>query len=478
MNYADSFETPEAVHMPNGLERVLERLSATNNANFGVTIAAPLLSPAQLFLAWPGEPAILWSASDQSCEVGLGSSAQCQGTGPNYLESIIEQAEQLVLAFQCVGVGAAATEPRFYGGYSSSPLNAGSSHWHDFPRAEFALPRVLYRSIANRASLTLFVAKSEILDAAARDEYLGQLRGLIALPRSSGGSIGCKGPNLLRRTDNPVREKWDQHVAKACEMLKRHELEKVVLAREVWLLCSAQPDIETVLQKLLGRRDGSVCFALRRGGSTFLGATPERLVSRRGSEIIAEALAGSAGSSDAIALQRLQSDNKNQLEHSLVVREIVARLQSLGARVDAPEAPQLRHFGHLVHLYTLLKARKLAPPHLLLLAKQLHPTPAVGGVPVNRALEFIRDHEAFDRGRYANPVGWFDASGDGELAVALRSGLITGREVRLYAGAGLVPGSEADAEWNETDLKFRSLFDALDLKQEGQLPEPTWYVRP
>ncbi len=477
MNGPGNFETTQA-RMLDGLERVLERLSATDNVNLSVTIAAPLLSPARLFLAWPSEPGVLWCASSEGCEVGLGSSAQCQGWGPNYLASVIEQAEQYAFAFQCVGVGAAATEPRFYGGYSSSQLNAGSNYWRDFPRAEFTLPRVLYRSIARRASLTLFVARSEILDSATREKYLAQLRALIALPPGSGGSVGRQGPNLLRRTDNPVREKWGQHVVQACEMLNRGELEKVVLAREMWLLCSAQPDIEAVLLRLLGRRDGSVCFALRRGGSTFLGATPERLVCRRGSEIITEALAGSAASSDTTALQQLKSDGKNQLEHSLVVREIVARLKSLGAQVDAPEVPQLRHFGHLVHLHTLLKARKLAAPHLLQLAEQLHPTPAVGGVPLKRALEFIRDHEAFDRGRYANPVGWFDVGGDGELAVALRSGLITGREVRLYAGAGLVRGSEADAEWNETDLKFRSLFDALDLRQEGEMPEPTWHDCP
>lgn len=243
----------------------------------------------------------------------------------------------------------------------------------------------------------------------------------------------------------------------------RGELEKVVLARELLLCCSSAPDIEGILQRLLGRRDGSVCFALRKGSSTFLGATPERLVSRKGSLILTEALAGSAAANDPLAVESLISDRKNQLEHSLVVREIVSRLKALGAEIGEAGMPTLRRFGPLVHLQTSLMARKLGAPHVLQLAEHLHPTPAVGGVPRQQALEFIRNHETFDRGRYASPIGWFDRNGDGEFSVALRSGLLFGDKLRLFAGAGIVDGSDPDAEWCETELKFRSFLEALEL---------------
>jgi isochorismate synthase len=264
-------------------------------------------------------------------------------------------------------------------------------------------------------------------------------------------------------------------VDEACQLIGRGDLEKVVLAREILLCCHVSPDVSRILARLLNRNDDSVCFALRRGTSTFLGATPERLVSRRGAQIVTEALAGSAAAGDPAALQDLLASKKNQLEHSLVVREIMARLQAIGAEINVPEAPQLRQFGPLTHIHTLLKARKIGAPHVLMLGKHLHPTPAVGGIPLQRALDFIRDHEAFDRGRYASPVGWFDCNGDGELAVAIRAGLLTGRDVRLYAGAGLVQGSEATAEWAETELKLHSFLDALGLKPEGGHQLQSWH---
>ena len=115
MNCADTVDTPSVFRVPNGLGRVLERLSETDNVSFGVTIAAPVISPSQLFLAWPGESAVLWSSSADCCEVGLGTSARCQGSGPNRIATIIEKAEQVAFGFQGVGVGAAAAEPRFFG---------------------------------------------------------------------------------------------------------------------------------------------------------------------------------------------------------------------------------------------------------------------------------------------------------------------------------------------------------------------------
>jgi isochorismate synthase len=300
--------------------------------------------------------------------------------------------------------------------------------------------------------------------------FIEMLQSLTILPPRDHDCANHPATRLLRRSDNPNRDRWDDHVREACRLLALGDLEKVVLAREMLLCCSSAPDIGAILEQLLERRDGSVCFALRRGSSTFLGATPERLVSRRGSQILTEALAGSAAASDPAAAQALLSGRKNQLEHSLVVREIMARLRSLGAEVAETTAPKLRAFGPLVHLHTSLIARKQAPPHVLQIAEHLHPTPAVGGIPRERALQFIRLHEDFDRGRYASPVGWFDRNGDGEFSVALRSGLLCGREARLYAGAGIVRGSDADAEWSETELKFRSFLDALGLATERDAP--------
>ena len=479
MNCEDTWARSDADSLPNLLERVLKRLSLTDAANLGLTIGAPILAPAQFFVALPNEPAVLWRAHPESCEVGLGSATVCVGTGPDPLRSIIEQSEMSFRGFQGAGFGASAVDPRFFGGFPYAPFNHGSDQWRGFSDAEFTLPRILYRSVSSQASLTLFVSRSEILSSNDRASYIELLlRFTAAMPE--GGSKGASrlAPSLIRRADSPNRENWNQYVHDACHLIARGELEKVVLAREMLLSCSAAPDVTRILEQLLSRNDGTVCFALRRGSSTFLGATPERLVSRRGTQIVTEALAGSAAVSGPAALQDLLASDKNQLEHLLVVREIMARLQAIGAEISTPEAPQLRQFGPLTHLHTLLKAHKLGAPHVLVLGEQLHPTPAVGGIPFQRALDFIRTHEAFDRGRYASPVGWFDRNGDGELAVALRTGLLTGRDVRLYAGAGLVKGSEAGSEWAETELKFQSFLDALGLKTEDGAQLQTWHERP
>jgi len=454
--------------LPTTLERVLARLALTKNRNFGITVAAPIIPPAQVFLALPNEAAMLWATAPGVCEVALGAAMSCSGSGHGRAQTIIERADLAFRDFQGVGLGAAAIEPRFFGGLSYASARKNESSWSSFLDSEFALPRLLYRASANRAAVTLFASKHEIRDPALRAQFVEAVQTMTQLVPQDRSRMSRESLLIEQRIDTPDRTQWGRHVLDACRLFEEGQLEKAVLAREILLICNRQPDIQSILEQLLGRAEGSVCFALRRASAIFLGATPERLVSRRGPQISTEALAGSAANSGELP-EQLLSDTKNQLEHSLVVREIVARLQRLGADVSVPSAPQLRRFAGLSHLYTSLQARKLASPHVLTLADHLHPTPAVGGIPLERALEFIFAHEAFDRGRYAGPVGWFDGNGDGEFAVALRSGLLSGREVRLYAGAGLVQGSEPDAEWRETDLKFRSLLDALGLTRVPDL---------
>jgi menaquinone-specific isochorismate synthase len=446
------------------LERVLLRLSSTTAVQLGVTVAVPVMPSAQLFLAMPDEPAMLWATKSTICDVALGAARVCAATGPDRLHSIVRQAEHCLGEYQCLGLGASATLPRFFGGFSFFSSQRASTDWHDFPDADFTLPRFLYRSNGNQASLTLFASRLEIADPTGRQVLIESIHRLLASESAPQRNAPASSIGLLERIDNPNREQWGKSVNEACRLLNLGQLEKVVLAREMLLRCTAAPDIASVIERLLGPDDGSVRYAQRRGTSTFLGATPERLVSRTGSKIVTEALAGSAAADDPEALLALLEGDKDRREHNLVVQQIVNKLRALGAEVSEPQEPELQRFGPLLHLHTLLSARKLAAPHVLLLGEHLHPTPAVGGVPTELALDFLRAHESFDRGRYASPVGWFDRNGDGELAVALRSGLICGREVRLHAGAGLVRGSEAEGEWRETELKFRCLLDAIGLR--------------
>ena len=246
-------------------------------------------------------------------------------------------------------------------------------------------------------------------------------------------------------------------VERALANIYAGELEKVVVARCTALSFDAPIDVCDVLREL---EASEYCtrFAIRCANTTFLGATPERLVRLTGNVVDTEALAGSGDSESATALLESQ---KERIEHDLVVQEIVKRLAPWCDSLDYPKTPEVRALKHLVHLHTPIHGRLKVREHVLDVVGRLHPTPAVGGLPGLRAQRFIADHEPVPRGWYASPIGWFDAEGDGEFAVGLRSGAFVGDRAYLYAGNGIVKDSDPASEYAETKLKLASLSAAL-----------------
>jgi isochorismate synthase len=190
-------------------------------------------------------------------------------------------------------------------------------------------------------------------------------------------------------------------------------------------------------------------------------------LSKRGSHVTTEALAGTLPRTTAplteLSAQLLSSD-KDRREHELVVTAIQQRLGTLCSEVAAPTSPQIRVLPHLLHLHTPIHATTRAShTNIRELVAALHPTPAMGGTPSAPALQLIADYEPQPRGYYAGPVGWWDEQGDGEFAVAIRSGVITADTAYVYAGAGIVRGSDAALEYAETAAKMRTLLDALGI---------------
>jgi menaquinone-specific isochorismate synthase len=238
------------------------------------------------------------------------------------------------------------------------------------------------------------------------------------------------------------------------------DFEKVVAARQTTLSFESEVDPADVLAELALSQSSCTRFAFRFGGATFVGSSPERLIRRDGLSIDTEALAGSNRTGDAGRLELLAS-SKDRAEHEPVLREIVSNLSPLCDGLEYPDVPEVRTLRHLLHLRTPVKGRLKAPLHVLSLVERLHPTPAVGGFPTRDAVRFIVEHEPLARGWYASPVGSFDASGNGEFAVALRSGVITGRDVVLFAGGGIVRDSNPESEFTETRLKLAALQAAL-----------------
>lgn len=253
-------------------------------------------------------------------------------------------------------------------------------------------------------------------------------------------------------------DEWQALVEAVRGRIVRGDVEKVVLARCSELVFDSAPDPAEVLSELVTSSEHCTRFAFRQGRATFLGASPERLVRRTGLAVDTEALAGSNRPDRATEL--LESA-KEHAEHAPVLREIVKNLAPLCAELDYPRVPEVRALRHLLHLRTPIRGRLLSPMHVLELVERLHPTPAVGGTPAAEAVRLILESEPSARGWYAAPIGWFGPDGDGEFAVALRSGMLVGERAYLYAGGGIVRDSDPAAEYAETRLKLAALSTAL-----------------
>jgi menaquinone-specific isochorismate synthase len=256
-------------------------------------------------------------------------------------------------------------------------------------------------------------------------------------------------------------------VARGLEYISSGEFEKIVLARALDISAGAALHPLHMLNGLRQRFPDCYAFSLANGrGQSFIGASPERLVRVSKGMLETEALAGSArrgatASEDAAVGGELLRSEKDLREHRLVLDAIAARISSLGLVPEFEPRPRLRALANVQHLHTAIHCTLPDKVRLLDAVARLHPTPAVGGSPRERAIGRIRELEGFPRGLYAGALGWLNARGGGEFFVGLRSALVDGSRARLYAGAGIVEGSVPEKEFAETELKFKAMREAL-----------------
>ncbi len=268
----------------------------------------------------------------------------------------------------------------------------------------------------------------------------------------------------LRWSDGSLSApQWEQAVAAAVARIKAGELRKVVLARDLQACAPADIDIRVLLARLAARFPGCYTFAC----AGLVGATPELLVRREGHEITSLVLAGTMArggseADDKALATDLLSSAKNAEEHGYSVDSVRDLLAPLCAELHVDPEPFLLQMADYQHLATSVTGVLARDASALALAASLHPTAAICGTPTETALELIRELERMDRGRYSGPVGWVDGSGNGELGIALRCGEIDGRRARLFAGNGIVAGSQPDIELGETETKFRPMRRALE----------------
>jgi menaquinone-specific isochorismate synthase len=274
-------------------------------------------------------------------------------------------------------------------------------------------------------------------------------------------------PSGIRWRDGSLPgPRWEQAVAEAVAAIKAGGLRKVVLARDVFATAEEPLDARVLLRRLADRYPD--CFTFACDG--MIGATPELLVRRAGNQVSALVLGGTLPrgadpAQDQALGEELLASAKNNEEHAYAVDSIREALGPLCQALDVEARPSLLKFPNLQHLGTQVRgtlADGMTSRSALALAAAVHPPAAVCGTPPGVALELIRDLEHMDRERYAGPVGWVDADGNGEWGIALRCGQLSGRTARLFAGCGIVAGSEPAAELAETLVKLQPMRGALE----------------
>jgi menaquinone-specific isochorismate synthase len=240
-------------------------------------------------------------------------------------------------------------------------------------------------------------------------------------------------------------------------------LEKVVLARQVTVELGRPLAVAELVDRL--RREQPSCFTCSVGA--YVGASPELLARRRGRGVVSRPMAGTVAQGglpgdDQRLVAAMAASAKEQAEHGLVVGDVRAKLGRVCDDVFSADRPDVVRLSTVAHLATTVRGRLREPAvSALAIAAGLHPTPAVAGVPQQAALAAIAQLEGFERGVYAGPVGWVDSRGDGDWAVALRGATLDRSRARLVAGAGIVAGSDPDAEWEETEAKLAAMRSAL-----------------
>lgn len=263
------------------------------------------------------------------------------------------------------------------------------------------------------------------------------------------------------------REAWRGSVSSALDAIARGRVQKVVLSRRLELIADEPFSSKDLLVNLVDGDARGTVLMYRYADVFFCGCTPELLIRKDGSRVSSMCLAGTcpAGADErerrALA-DELMADSKNRAEHDYVVRHVREVFRRVCFDVDVPETPGIMPLTHVQHLHTPASAHALDGVGIWELMGDLHPTPAVAGTPVGEARMLIRRIEGYNRGFFAGACGYIDGAGDGEFSVGLRTGVFDGERGWLYAGCGIVEGSDADAEYDEIGLKLRTILSAFD----------------
>lgn len=414
--------------------------------------------------AWPrgfwsrGDHWFAWAGEVVRLEERPGSRVSEDPLGEGRFEALRRRAETLAAA------AARGRTLRFHGGFAFSRERTGSGAWEGFPSYRFAVPTLEATGGPTGVELCVTTSAADGVEARRKRDALAR-SGVDGSATSESSEEGDEAslerlPAVTAIHEDRGETGWTASVERILAAIERGEVRKVVLARTLDATLADRPDRLALLRRLRAANPrGYVFFLEPSPGRVFFGSAPELLGALRGREFHSTAVAGTirrgrTPAEDEALARRLLASEKDRAEHRIGVEDMCERLARVaaGARVD--REPRVIRLNGVQHLRTDLNATLPERRHVLSLVGALHPTAAVCGHPRERAARILREEEAFERGWYAAPVGWFDDRGDGEFAPGLRSAVLEGARLRLFAGAGIVRASRPRREWEEIHLKF------------------------
>ncbi|AUJ31664.1 MAG: isochorismate synthase [Liquorilactobacillus nagelii] len=349
--------------------------------------------------------------------------------------------------------------PLIAGSFLFDPLKKTTA-WAGLAAGYFFLPQLM---ISQNSTQTIAISCASTVKNGSRQ--LSRLQACLAAAKKTTGRA------QIQQVSEVQVASWQQTVQQAVAAIQAQRLAKVVLARQATVTLNQSLTAGELWQRLALIKQQNYQFLLKYQDQIFISLTPEKLAEFQPHQLRVDALAGTTARGDTLNQQqelgeRLLQSTKNRIEHQIVVAEITHRLQELALKIEHPTEPQLLATGSVQHLYTPITAYGEVDPWRVL--AQLHPTPALGGQPQQAALKFIRDFEGWDRGLFGGPTGWLDFTAKGKFTVAIRSALLTGLQVHLFAGAGIVADSDYQQETIETHNKMQPMLKLLKGRKKNE----------
>ncbi len=357
--------------------------------------------------------------------------------------------------------------PIFFGGQQFA-CGTQSGNWAHWPGSAFFVPRLMiWDSPGGLRAYLVNEVREEDDVATLWDRFAAPLA--RAEERLKTPPHALAPPVDVPCDERPLetRDAWMQRVEEARRAIETSPLHKVVLVRAITSTAAQPPCPYGTLRRLRIQNPNCTVFGVSLSpGETFLGATPETLITIAGRVLSSHAVAGTAprghdAREDARIGESLLHSVKDRMEHEVVTHVLATQLSAHCEQIEVARQPVLLKLPAAQHLNSPISGWVQSHTHILDVVETLHPTPALGGAPAAEAAQWLEEHEALCRGWFGAPIGWFDLEGDGHFAVSIRSAWMNAEEVVSFAGAGIVHGSRPDLEWQETELKLSTIRNAL-----------------